>query len=246
MVSFIRRTGPDRAQREAETNDHTRRLVATHDPTSPASEAYRSLRTNLLYSFVDNPPKAIVLTSPGPQEGKSTTCANLGVMLAQADKNVLMLDCDFRKPVLHRFFGMRNFQGLVDVLANAHSLQDVWKEPMAGLKVVPVGPKPLNPAEILGSERLLNLLAEAREEFDYVLIDAPPIGPVTDPAILAVRVDGVFLVLDAQKTRKGALRGSVRSLEAVGANILGTVMNNAKYNKGEYYYYDGRYADAPS
>ena len=167
------------------------------DPASPASEAYRSLRTNLLYSFVDEPPKVIVVTSPSPQEGKSTTCANLGVVLAQANKSTLLLDCDLRRPVVHKFFGTRNLHGLMDTLAEGVALREVWEEPTPGLKVVGVGPVPSNPSEVVGSRRLSELLARAREEFDYVLIDAPPVGPVTDPAILATQGDGVLLVLDA-------------------------------------------------
>lgn len=211
------------------------RLVTVLDPTSAASEAYRTLRTNLLYALVDEPPKVIVLTSPGPGEGKSTTCANLGVVLAQAGKNVLVVDCDFRKPVLHRMFGMRNLQGIVDVLVGTLGLQEVWKEPEEGLKVVPVGPLPPNPTELLGTQTFSKLLASVRERFDYVLIDAPPIGLVSDPTILAAQGDGVLLVVDAQNTRKGSVYRAMRSLEAVGTRVLGTVMNNVKVTKDGYY-----------
>jgi receptor protein-tyrosine kinase len=182
-----------------------------------------------------------VITSPGPSEGKSTTCSNLGIVLTQAAKRTLIIDCDFRKPVVHKFFGMRNLHGIVDVLVGERSLQDVWHEPIEGLKVIPVGPIPLHPAEILGSRRFSELIAEVRTEFDYVLLDASPVGLVSDPAIIATQGDGVLLVLDAQKTRKGAVRQSVRSLNAVGANIIGTVMNNFRLAKGSYYYYQDYY-----
>jgi capsular exopolysaccharide synthesis family protein len=206
------------------------------DPASEFAEAYRSLRTNLFYALVDSPPKVVVLTSPGPGEGKSTTCANLGVVLAQADKRTLILDCDLRKPVMHRYFGTRNIAGMVDVLVGKYGLEDVWHEPLTTLKMVTVGPVPPNPTELLSSNRFSELLAGVRERFDYVLVDAPPIGPVSDPAILATKGDGVLMVLDAQNTRKAALRQAVRSLEAVGANVLGTVMNNVKASRGGYYY----------
>jgi len=212
------------------------RLVTVTDPTSVASEAYRTLRTNLIYSLVDTPPKVIVLTSPGAGEGKSTTCANLGAALAQTGKEVLILDCDLRKPVIHKFFGLRNFQGVVDVLVGEHRLQEVWKEPVEGLKVVPVGPIPPNPSEILGSQRFVHFVSGVRQQFDYVLVDAPPVGLVSDPAIVATQGDGVLLVLDAQNTRKGSVRQAMRSLEAVGANVLGTVMNNVTASKGGYHY----------
>ncbi len=225
-----------RQRKEDETRDLSGRLITLMDSMSVAAEAYRSLRTNLLYALVDDPPKVIVLTSPGPREGKSTTCANLGVVLAQADKKTLMIDCDLRKPVLHKVFGLRNMRGVVDVLVGQRSLQEVWQEPLSGLKVVTVGPVPPNPAELLGSRRFADFLAGVRGNFDYVLIDAPPVGLVSDPAILATQGDGVLLVLDAQGTRKGALRESMRSLEAVGANVLGTVMNNIRKGKGGYYY----------
>ncbi len=236
MARFFRERRLHRAQGKDGTDDLTGRLVTVLDPTSPASEAYRILRTSLLYSFVDVPPKVIVLTSPGPQEGKSTSCANLGVVLTQASKSTLIVDCDLRKPVMHKLFGLRNIHGIVDVLVSGRKLQEVWHEPVPGLKVVCVGAVPPNPAELLGSKRLSEVLASAREQFDYVLVDAPPIGVVSDPAILSTQGDGVLLVLDAQNTRKGSVRRSVRSLEAIGAKVLGTVMNNVKASGSDGYY----------
>src|SRR5215208_4754907 len=166
-------------------------LVTILDPTNAVSEAYRALRTNLLYGLVDTPPKVIVLTSPGPGEGKSTTCANLAVVLAMAGKSVLLFDCDFRKPTLHKIFELRNLHGIVDILVGERELTEVWKEPVEGLMVVPAGPIPPNPAEVLGAQRFSELLASEREQFDYVLIDTPPIGVVSDAAILARQGDGI-------------------------------------------------------
>lgn len=225
--------------------DLSMRLTSVLEPNGAASEAFRSLRTNLLYALVDNPPKVIVLTSPGPGEGKSTTCANLGVVLAQAAKSTMIIDCDLRKPVMHKFFGLRNLHGVTDILFGERSLQEVWQEPVDGLKVIPVGPIPFNPAEILSSKRFSDLLGSVRGEFDYVLVDAPPVGPVSDPVILAMKGDGVLVVLDAQNTRKGAVRQAVRSLEAVGANILGTVMNNVDLSREGYYPYYGYTESGP-
>lgn len=193
------------------------------------------MRTNLFYALVDDPPKIITVTSPNPREGKSTLCANLGAVLAQADKNTLIVDCDLRRPVLHKTFGVRNIHGIVNVLVGEHSLEDVSQEPMQGLKVVTVGPLPLNPAELLSSKRFADFLEKVRKDFDYVLLDAPPTELVADPAIIAAQGDGVLLVFDVQSTRKGAVRRSVRSLEAVGANVLGTVMNNVKSTRGGYH-----------
>jgi capsular exopolysaccharide synthesis family protein len=200
--------------------------VALREPDGAASEAFRTVRTNLFYSLVDEPPKVITVTSPHPREGKSFVCANLGVVLAQAEKNTLVVDCDLRRPVLHDFFGERNLRGIVNILAGEVGLEEVWLEPLLGLKVVCVGPVPLHPAELLTSRRFAEFLRQAREGFDYVLLDAPPTQVVADAAIIAAQGDGVLLVFDAQHTLKRTVRRSVRSLETVGANVLGTVMNN--------------------
>lgn len=123
-----------------ETGQLSRELVAALDPAGVAVEAYRTLRTNLFYSFVDNPPRAISVTSPGPGEGKSTTCANLGVVLAQAEKRTLIMDCDLRKSAMHKIFGLRNFKGIADVLTKSVSLREIAEEPLPGLKVLTAGP----------------------------------------------------------------------------------------------------------
>ena len=225
-----------------ETNTLSPALVTAHQPLGVASEAYRMLRTNLLYSVVDNPPKSIVLTSAGAQEGKSVTCANLGVALKQVGKSVLVLDCDLRRPMQHALFGLSFSPGLVEVLAGERTIQNTWQEPMPGLKVIPAGHTPPNPAEILSSRRLAELLARAREEFDYVLVDAPPVRLVSDSAILAKQGDGALLVLDVQEASKKSLRQAVKTLDGVGANVIGTVMNNVKISKrDENYGYIGRY-----
>jgi capsular exopolysaccharide synthesis family protein len=217
------------------SDDLSGRLVTVLEPTKAASEAYRTLRTSLLYGMVDAPSKVIMLTSPGIAEGKSTTCANLGVVLAEVDKQTLIVDCDLRTPVMHRIFGLRNVYGVADVLAGECDLPEVWQEALEGLKVATAGALPPNPTKLLNSARLADLVGRAREMFDYVLIDVPPVALVTDPAIVAVQSDGVLLVVEAEKTRKESVRRSVRTLRDVGANLLGTVMNNARSNGGDYY-----------
>ena len=193
------------------------------------------MRTNLFYALVDDPPKVITVTSPNPGEGKSIVCANLGVVVAQAGKKTLVVDCDLRRPTLHKRFEVHNLHGLVNVLVGDQTLQDVWQEPVPGLKMVTIGPLPINPTELLGSKRFADFLRQMRQDFDYVLLDAPPTELVADPAIIATQGDGVLLVFDAQNTRKVAVRRSIRSLQTVGANLLGTVMNNVKGTKGFYY-----------
>jgi capsular exopolysaccharide synthesis family protein len=217
-----------------ELADLSETLVTISDPTGAVSEAYRMLRTNLFYASVDAPPKVIVLTSPGTREGKSTTTANLGVTLAQAGKETLLLDCDLRRPMLHNFFGTRNLTGLAQILVGERTPQEAWHEPLPGLKLVTAGPPPLNPAELLGSQSFAEFVGRARQEFDYVVMDTPPVTVVSDSAIVATRADGALLVLDAQGTRKGSLRQAVHNLEGVGATVLGTVMNNVAVSRDEY------------
>lgn len=236
---FLRRRGGKK--KKEDMLDLAGRLVTLVDQDGLAAEDYRSLRANLFYAFVDAPPRTILTTSPGLQEGKSTTCANLGVALAQAGRSTLLLDCDLRKPVVHEIFGVRNIRGVVDVLAGSRELHEVWHSPVPNLRVVPTGPIPPNPAELLSSQRFQQMLEEARGQFDYVLMDAPPVEAVSDPVILATHSDGVLLVIDAQNTRKGAVRRAMRSLEAVGARVMGTVLNNAGETEGGYYYYYSGY-----
>jgi capsular exopolysaccharide synthesis family protein len=199
------------------------------------------LRTSLLYSRVDAPPKVVLVTSAGPREGKSTVCANLSVLLAQSHKNTLIVDCDLRRPNLHRLFGLRNIWGLASVLLGERGLQEVCNDVLPGLKVTTAGPIPPDPAEVLGSQRFADFLAEARESFDYVLIDCPPVQAVADSLILAAQADGVLLVMDAQKTRRMPFAQAIRNLEAVGGTVLGVVVSNVEVSKKSYSYESGNY-----
>jgi receptor protein-tyrosine kinase len=217
-------------------DNFTERLVTVLDPTSVASEAYRTLRTSLLYAPVETSPRTIVITSPGLAEGKSTVCANLGVVLAQAEKKTLIADCNFRNPTIHEIFGLQGSPGMTDILAAEHALHDSYQEPLPGLnlRVLTAGIPSSNPAELLSSPRVYEFFAKVREEFDYVLVDSPPTGLVSDPLVLAVQSDGVLLTLNAKKTSKNDLQQAMRSLRSVGADVLGTVMSNADVSKGGY------------
>ena len=206
----------------------SRLLVTAREPHSAASEAYRSLRTNLLYEQMDSPPRVIVLTSPEEGEGASVTCANLGVVLAQADRRTLIVDCNFRAPFMHTMFGLENGPGVVSVLMQERNIEEVWHETLPCLKVLTAGPASHEPTELLSSESLAELLRHTRGDFDYVLIDTPPVGAVPDPAIVAAHSDGVLLVVDAQHTARDAVRESVRILGALKARVIGTVLNNIK------------------
>jgi capsular exopolysaccharide synthesis family protein len=225
------------ARIELAKDDFSRQLTTLDEPAGGASEAYRTLRASLLRILTMSPPAVIVLTSPGPSEGKSTTCANLGVALAQAGHKTLIMDCNLRGPVLHKVFGLSNSYGLVDVLTNGHDLQDLLREPpLTNLNVVTAGPIPPNPTELLGSGQFSEVIRGARERFDYVLLDSPQllaagptsIGSFADPLELGSRADGVLLVLDAQGTTRNALRRAMRTVESTGSSILGLVVNNVE------------------
>jgi capsular exopolysaccharide synthesis family protein len=172
--------------------------------------------------------RVIMLTSSSVGEGKSVICANLGVVLAQADRRTLILDANLLQPTIHKFFNMSNHQGIADVLRAECSLPSVCQEVMEGLKIVTAGTGigPLDATKFLHGTRFSELLAYARKEYDYVLVDAPPVNMFSAPIFLAAQVDGVLLVLDVNKTHKDSVRRTMHSLEAVGANTLGTVVNN--------------------
>ena len=223
MVLFRRKSSPHRAE---ETGRLTPRVGDGLGPTGVAGEAYSRLGANLLHPEVGDPPKVVVLTSPGPGEGKSTTCANLGAALAQAGKRTLVVDCDFRNPAIHKLFGLRNLFGMTDVLEGWREPQEVWQEPLEGLKVIPAGALPPSPVDLLSGRRLSEFLAGTRAEFDFVLIDSPPVGLFSDSTILAAQADGTLLVVDAQQTLKGGVRHAVRALRTAGSNVLGTVTYN--------------------
>lgn len=208
-----------------EFSDLDSRLVALLDPMSPAAEAYRILRTNLLHTDEGEPPKVIVMTSSHRHEGKSIACANLAVALAQVGKRTILVDCDFRAPTQHSIFRMHSLEGLTNVLDGRSSLTEVGREPVRNLKVVSAGRTPSDPSAVLDSECFAQFLSYVRKEFDYVLIDVAPTESVSDPLILAAQGDGVLLVLDA-RSRRASIRQSMLKLEAVGGNIIGTVVTN--------------------
>lgn len=228
MPLLPREAGTPRMRKEAAINDLSEHLVTVRDPAGAAAEAYRSLRTNLIYASADAPPKVVLLTSPGPREGKSTSCANLGVTLARAGKNTLIIDCDLHDPTMHEIFGTSPRPGLVNALVEKRDLHEVSQTMLPHLELLAAGPMTPDPAELLTSQQFAELIARVRRGYDYVLLDAPAVNVFSDPAILAPQADGVLLVLDSRETRREALRESTRRLEAVGANLMGCVMNNAE------------------
>jgi non-specific protein-tyrosine kinase len=203
-------------------------LVALRDPRSPAAEAYRTLRTNIRFSSLDHPVQTMLITRSAPDEGKSTTLANLAVTIAQSEQRVILVDCDLRLPVLHSLFELPNEEGLTStILEQNETALPLQPTRVPGLLVLTSGPLPPRPADILGSRRMERVIARLRDEADMVLFDTPPVTAVTDAAVLATRVDGVLLVFQAGVTRRERARQARQVLEKVKANIIGVVLNGA-------------------
>ncbi|RMH61232.1 MAG: polysaccharide biosynthesis tyrosine autokinase [Calditrichaeota bacterium] len=216
------------------------RLITHLDPKSPVSEAYRSLRTNIQFSRVDQKIKAVLVTSSGPKEGKSTTSANLAIAMAQSGKRVVLIDADLRRPVVHSIFGMDKDEGLTNYMMDDIDYDTMIKKSiMDNLYVIPSGVLPPNPSEMLESEKMKKLLERLRNDFDFVLFDTPPIIAVTDAAILGTIVDGAILVVKAGQTNYDALVRAKSLLDAVNTRILGALLNGVEVGGmyGSYYYY---------
>lgn len=219
--------------------DSKRKLVAKFDPKSPISEQYRTIRTNILFSSVDEEIRSIMVTSSGPGEGKSTTTANLAIVFSQQGKTVLLVDADLRKPTVHYTFNLTNMTGLTSVLTNQMGLMEaVNKTDESNLYILPSGPIPPNPSELLGSKAMKHFLEQAYKEFDLVIFDTPPVLAVTDAQILGNLCQGSVLVVSSGKTEKDSLLKTKELLIATNGKLLGVVLNNKKADKkGNYYYY---------
>jgi protein-tyrosine kinase len=211
-------------------------IITLAEPHSPASEAYRTLRTNIQFSSLDKPLRTVLVTGVDAGEGKSTTLANLAVVIAQGGKRVVAVDCDLRRPTLHKVFGLSAEPGLTTAILDKAGHAVSQKTTVEGLSVVASGPLPPNPSELLGSRRFGEILDALAKEADIVLLDAPPIIAVSDAAVLASRVDGVLLVVSAGKTKRELARRAKSLLEKVNANILGVVLNNAPVERSMYTY----------
>jgi capsular exopolysaccharide synthesis family protein len=209
-------------------NGDTGRLVTAIDPRSAAAEAYRTLRTNLEFSGLDAPLRTVIVTSASVNDGKSTVLANLAVAMTEAGKSVLAVDCDFRAPSLHALIGEPQSPGFTNALLGNSLDESIHTTAIAGLRLMPSGPLPPNPAEVLGSVRLQSVWEDLKNRADIVLVDTPPIGLVSDAAQLAPRADGVLLVLRSGHTRREASQNAKRQLEQVKARILGVVLNDVR------------------
>lgn len=216
----------------------TAALVTIADPQSPAAEAYRTLRTNLQFSTLDKPVRTVLVTSAGPDEGKSTTLCNLAVTIAQAGTKVLVVDCDLRRPVLHELLDLSNEKGLTTALIDENSGRlPLQQTAVPNLSALTSGPLPPNPADLLGSQRMLKVLEGLTAAADLVLLDSPPVTLVADGAILASRTDGVVLVVGAGRTRRDLAARAKAIIEKANGRILGAVLNNVRLDQKLYGYY---------
>jgi succinoglycan biosynthesis transport protein ExoP len=223
---------------------NTTALAMITDARSPIAESYRHLRTSLLLSSAGKPPQRILITSSQPAEGKTTTGINTAFMLAQTGAEVLMIDCDLRRPRLHAQFELPNTKGLTTWLSGEKNLdvliQTCDKAP--NLKVLTSGPVPPNPAELLGSEEMRKLLNILSEKFNHIIIDSPPAISFTDASILSTMVDGVILVVHGGRSSRAVVRRAKQQLLDVGAHVFGVVLNNVKVDARDDYYYSRYYS----
>ena len=211
--------------------------ILKHD-SSPIAEAYRKVRTNLQFMNLDKNLKKVLLTSVGPSEGKSSVTGNLGLSLAGAGHKVLIVDCDFRKPKQHRLFGLSNIVGAMEVLLGEEAVHEVIQETEEeNLHVLTTGQKPPNPSEVLGSKRFVEMIREIEGEYDFILFDAPPVGMVTDAAVLSRMTDGAILVAAVGQEDVRNLEYAKMQLEDIGVKILGVILNKVPLDEGGYYGY---------
>jgi non-specific protein-tyrosine kinase len=223
-------------------------LVTVENPRSPVAEAYRTIRTSIQFSSIDKPIRSLVVTSAGPSEGKSTTAANLAVVMAQTGKKTILIDADLRKPTQHKRFGLPNTVGLTGALLLEDEFEGIehllTPSGIGNLWLITSGQLPHNPSELLGSQKLHQFAERLLQDYDFLIFDSPPALAVTDPAVLGQAMDGVLLVVDSGNTREPALMQTMREMEKVQAHVIGVALNRfkARGDAGYYYYYE-HYAD---
>ncbi len=212
-------------------------LITLSHPHSAAAEAFRSLRTNLLFSSLSDPVRSLVITSPAPDEGKSTALANLAVTLAQSGHSTIIVDCDLRRPSQHEIWGIEREPGLTNAALETGKTLPLVETGIENLRVLPSGAIPGNPADLLGSKKMDTIIAQLAKMADIVLYDVPPVIAVTDAALLASKLDGALLVLRAGATRRDHAEQARELLERIHVRILGVVLTNAPRDSkmGSYY-----------
>ncbi len=223
--------------------------LMTLDNQSTVAEAYRALRTSILLSSAGHPPKSILVTSGRPGEGKTTTAVNTAISLAQLGATVLIIDCDLRRPKVHKVFGITHTHGLSTYLSRETDIDTlIHPLPIPNLSLLPCGPTPPNPAELISSEKMREMMTLLGTKFDHIIIDSPPLINVTDPVILSTLVDGVIMVVHAGKSTRDVIRRASQELTSVGAKVFGVVLNNVNLQREGYdeYYYQRYYSSYSS
>jgi len=227
--------------------DHSVQFVVDKLPDSIPSEAFRALRTRIQFSRINTESlKTILITSSAPQEGKTTIAVNLAGSFAHSKKKVLLIDCDLRKPSVHKLFNRDKVPGLIDFLVGSVKLDEVLiKSEIPNLSIILSGTIPPNPAEMLDSQEMRNFLKKLRDQFDLIILDSPPIIAVTDSEILTSMVDGTILIVSSENTEIDMMERSVELIRRENTQFLGTVLNNFSYKSGygsyyKYYYYYSR------
>ncbi|MGW6301706.1 CpsD/CapB family tyrosine-protein kinase [Peribacillus butanolivorans] len=213
-------------------------LIALTNPKSPITEQYRIIRTNIQFSSVDKEIKTIVVTSAEPNDGKSTTAANLAIVLAQEEKKVLLVDADLRKPSIHYAFNLSNIHGLTSVLTKKMDLRKtILNSNVLNLDILTSGPIPPNPSELLNSKAMETAINGLKGIYDYIIFDTPPVLLVTDSQIVANKCDGVIMVVASGKTNKQSAVKAKELLEKANTALLGVVLNGMESDTSNYYYY---------
>jgi len=217
-------------------------LVTLLEPKSTASEAYRGIRTSLLLSSADQAPQVILVCSAAPHEGKTITAANIAIAMAQAGSKVLIMDCDMRRPKIHKLFGIDRDKGMSNILAGSCNMGDsIFHTTVQNMDIMTSGPIPPNPSEILVSNRMKEIIEQVRTRYERIIIDSPPITAVTDAAIISNLVDGVIIVIRANDTHREIVKNGIAHLKSINAHILGAVLNGVEMGRDSYYYYQYYY-----
>ena len=212
-------------------------FVMEKAPKSIDAEAYRSLRSNIEYSSFDDEYRVIVVTSSVPGEGKSTTSGNLAIALAQSGNSVLLVDCDMRKPSIHKKFKISNAAGTAELLLRKKLFEEVANKYNENLTIITAGKIPPNPSEMLASRAMTAFIEEMKNEFKYIILDTPPLQAVTDAQVLSTKADGVLLIVRAGSTKREMVFNSVDLIKKVQGKVIGTVLNGVENKKNNYYYY---------